>query len=51
MGFVPDAVDRMSLWQFSAALDGYLAAHGQDSGLTSAERDRASALLDRLEGR
>lgn len=28
MGFTPQQVDRMTLWQFMACLDGYNAAHG-----------------------
>jgi hypothetical protein len=28
MGFAPEQVDRMSLWQFMACLDAWKAAHG-----------------------
>lgn len=28
MGFTPQQVDAMSLWQFTACADGYAAAHG-----------------------
>jgi hypothetical protein len=28
MGFAPSQVDVMSLWEFAACVDGYVAAHG-----------------------
>lgn len=28
MGFTPQQVDAMSLWQFTACADGYTATHG-----------------------
>ncbi|WP_300535993.1 hypothetical protein [uncultured Mameliella sp.] len=30
MGFTPEQVDRMSLWAFSACIEGYAAAHGSE---------------------
>lgn len=29
MGFTPEQVDRMSLWQFLACLDGFRASRGE----------------------
>lgn len=44
MGFAPAAVDRMSLWEFAACVDGYVAAHGgkqeKEGTPMSAERAR-----------
>lgn len=28
MGFAPEQVDRMTLWEFAACSDGYAKAHG-----------------------
>lgn len=28
MGFTPQQVDEMTLWQFTACIEGYAAAHG-----------------------
>lgn len=36
MGFTPDAIDRMMLWQYVACVDGFRAAHG-GSGRASPE--------------
>lgn len=49
MGFSPSEVDRMSVWQFAACLDGYLASKGVEQGMSAADRDRAAAMLDHLE--
>lgn len=43
MGFSPVEVDRMELWQFSAALHGYQIAHGQK------ERPLAEVSEERLQ--
>jgi len=40
MGFSPQQVDQMSVWQFFAAMDGWVAANsGSEGGLTEAEKD------------
>lgn len=47
MGFPPSEVRRMSVWQYMAALEGYIAAntHEDDKGLTKAEEDDLAAWL------
>lgn len=40
MGFPPQTVDRMSLWQFMAALDGWRTAHGQKKSVGDMSDDR-----------
>ncbi len=41
LGFSPQQVNEMSMWQFMAALDGYVTAHSADDGksLTKDEED------------
>ncbi|UGX87124.1 hypothetical protein [Phyllobacterium meliloti] len=41
MGFTPQEVNAMSIWQFMAALDGYEKANssGEDKKLTEQEKD------------
>jgi hypothetical protein len=41
MGFSPQQVDRMSVWQFMAALEGFVSAHDPDGEkrLTEGEKD------------
>jgi hypothetical protein len=41
MGFSPAEVDRMSVWQFMAALDGYIEANSsdEDKSLSGQEAD------------
>lgn len=41
MGFSPQQVDQMTLWQFFAAIDGYVKANGggQDTKLSETEKD------------
>jgi len=41
MGFTPQEIDRMSIWQYAATIDGFNAAHDPDAGkaLSEAERD------------
>ena len=41
MGFTPQQIDDMSMWQFFAALNGYIAANSPKDGnkLTDAEAD------------
>lgn len=47
MGFTPREVGQMSVWQYMAALDGYIAANSteDDKGLTKAEEDDLAAWL------
>ncbi len=48
MGFTPDQVDGMSLWQFRAGVAGWLASKGVKMRQPSddASLDEAAALLD-----
>ncbi len=48
MGFTPQEVEAMSLWQFQAASVGWAEANGAkaDGGLTQDEFERAAAALD-----
>lgn len=40
MGFAPDQIDRMSLWQFMACVEGYMKANGSGGGgLSESEQD------------
>ncbi|MBD9573582.1 MULTISPECIES: hypothetical protein [unclassified Ensifer] len=40
MGFTPQQIRAMSMWQFMAALDGFIAANSpEDTGLTAKEAD------------
>lgn len=34
MGFTPQQVDEMSLWQFACAVGGYAEAHGAEPAVT-----------------
>lgn len=48
MGFAPDQVDRMSVWQFGAALKGWQIANGQrskDMGEISDDRLREMGVV------
>jgi hypothetical protein len=48
MGFTPQQVNQMSVWQFLAAVDGYINANSPDDGsLTSREVDELWAWIDR----
>ncbi len=49
MGFSPAEVDRLSLWQLSAAWNGYVAAHSNQQGgakLSATEVDELFAWID-----
>jgi hypothetical protein len=48
MGFTPQQVDRMSLWQWLAAYNGYVASQSPDGGqrLSDSEADELFAWLD-----
>ncbi|WP_186458327.1 hypothetical protein [Neorhizobium alkalisoli] len=39
MGFTPQDVRAMSMWQYFAALDGFQKANGAEEGMTKAEED------------
>ena len=40
MGFSPQQVNAMSVWQYMAALDGFIAANSpEEKGLTAKEAD------------
>lgn len=47
MGFSPQQVGAMSVWQYMAALDGYIAANSvdDDKGLSSKEEDELAEWL------
>lgn len=47
MGFSPEQTGRMSLWQFNAAFDGWLAAHRGHSTMDEKTFDELAAMLDR----
>lgn len=48
MGFTPQQVNEMSLWQFQAAVNGYADAHTPeaDQGLDQQEIKELSELID-----
>jgi hypothetical protein len=39
MGFTPQHVNEMSMWQFLAAVDGYVKAQGGEEKMSNAEAD------------
>jgi hypothetical protein len=39
MGYTPQQVGEMSLWQFVAAVEGYAKANSSDEGLSAKEAD------------
>ena len=47
MGFTPQDVGRMSVWQYMAALDGYIAANFSEDakGLSAKEEDELAHWL------
>lgn len=50
MGFTPRDVDAMSLWEFSAALDGYSKANGAEQEAEAPTYDEHLAMVERLAG-
>lgn len=48
MGFTPQQIDAMSLWQFQSAVNGYADAHDPDGdkGLDQEELNELSQLID-----
>lgn len=49
MGFTPQAVRAMSLWQFMAAVDGYCAAHESEEAALRLTEDEEEALFASLD--
>jgi hypothetical protein len=45
MGFAPEVVDRMTMWEFSACADGYAEAHGAKKSAPSITDDQYEALV------
>ncbi len=40
MGFTPQQINDMSIWQYASALEGYIAANStEDAGLSDKETD------------
>lgn len=39
MGFTPQEVGKMSMWQYMAAVDGYVRAQGGEEKMSNAEAD------------
>lgn len=50
MGLSPTEVDRMSVWQYMAALDGFVAAHDPDAD-KALSADEADDLWNWLESK
>jgi hypothetical protein len=52
MGFDPETIGRLSIWQYRMALDGYVKANTPDDGsLTKAEEDQLWAMVEAKSGR
>lgn len=51
MGFSPQQVRAMSLWQYMAAVDGYARAHGSGgAGMDDKTFDELAAMVDAASG-
>lgn len=48
MGFAPDQVDRMSLWQFLACVDGWKTANGVEERPEAPSPDEYRDMVARL---
>ncbi len=48
MGFTPEQVDRMSLWQFVACLDGWKAANGVEEKPEPPSAEEFRDMVERL---
>ena len=48
MGFAPDQVDRMSLWQFVACVDGWKTANGVEDKPAAPSADEFHDMVNRL---
>ena len=48
MGFPPEAVDRMGLWQFMACVDGWNKAQGADERLQPPTPEEFHDMVQRL---
>lgn len=47
MGFAPDAVDAMSLWQLAACVDGWRRANGGDEKPPPPTAEEHDAMLEK----
>lgn len=47
LGYTPQDVRKMSIWQYMAAVDGYIKANssGEENGLTESEKDQLADWL------
>jgi len=46
MGFTPQEIGEMSIWQYATAVDGYTQSHvPDDKGLSQAEADDLAAIV------
>ncbi len=50
MGFGPREVDAMSLWEFTAAADGFARANGAEQTAEAPSYDEHLAMVERLGG-
>jgi hypothetical protein len=52
MGFDPETIGRLSIWQYRMALDGYVKANTPDDGsLTKAEEDQLWEMVEAKAGK
>lgn len=49
MSFTPQQINEMSMWQFLAAVDGYVRAQGGEDKMSSKEADELYAWLQSKE--
>lgn len=50
MGFTPQEVGKMSMWQFMAAVDGYVKAQGGGEKMSNKEADELFEWLQAKDG-
>lgn len=50
MGFTPREVDAMSLWEFTAAMDGYARANGAGESAQAPSYEEHLEMVNRLGG-
>lgn len=46
VGFTPQMVDQMSIWQFNAAVEGVIKSRGGKEGLSESEKDTLWSWLE-----
>ena len=51
MGFTPQQVNLMSLYQFQAAIDGYVEAHSSDEGTGKLSENDVNEIWDWMQDR